>query len=517
LALTISGAVALGAYEGGALGALLVAVQELCRDGGPPPIRVDAMGGASAGSITAMLAARALLAGLDPVYVMYQAWVKRDSLGNMRTHDAHAPLSVDAIRDMAVDLLDPKDPDATGRPVQPSDIRVDMALACLRGLTYNVARLHGTPIEVTTYLDWATFTFTTKQTAEDFLKPDNASPLEFALASGANELGFPPRVLNRKVREEDKQALKEIELVDPPKDWPGWLWYTDGGTIDNEPLGRTFDVANQVDDADGGEYRRLHLLVHPHPTANPKGQEWMDPDHQPPWTTTLIRGDHIQRTQNLFSDLRNAEKANSRIEWADRLAAAVTPLLEADQSGAWRDALAGVVAEIQGQKEAIRAKKPDAADAPAAPPASGSGEELFRQVVGLVSGLTGKQQADVHVVSPLILEEAKGKPVEELLAGEFLGHFGGFLDEKLRISDFALGYRSMQTWLEKYLPDYLPADQATPAIKAAGDGYKKDWDNYHFGDETLGSLPLRDKLDMARLAVHMGRVALGEVIFRHRP
>jgi hypothetical protein len=48
IALTISGAVSLGAYEGGALAALVAAAQALSRDG-EPPLRIDAIGGASAG------------------------------------------------------------------------------------------------------------------------------------------------------------------------------------------------------------------------------------------------------------------------------------------------------------------------------------------------------------------------------------------------------------------------------------------------------------------------------------
>ena len=97
IALTISGAVALGAYEGGALAALLCAIRELCR-GDDPEIRVDAIGGSSAGSITGLLAARCLLEGIDPVYVMREAWVERDSLPVMRTDAPDEPLSLDALR-----------------------------------------------------------------------------------------------------------------------------------------------------------------------------------------------------------------------------------------------------------------------------------------------------------------------------------------------------------------------------------------------------------------------------------
>ena len=72
IAFTISGAISLGAFEGGALAALLVAVQRIQTDD-PNIVRIDAIGGASAGSIAGLLAARTLLAGLDPVRVVLAA------------------------------------------------------------------------------------------------------------------------------------------------------------------------------------------------------------------------------------------------------------------------------------------------------------------------------------------------------------------------------------------------------------------------------------------------------------
>ena len=98
IALTISGAVSLGAFEGGALAALILAAQALNGKAVPPPLRIDAIGGASAGSITGMLAARCLLEGLDPVHVMSESCVRQDSLIAMRTRDKHAPLSIEASR-----------------------------------------------------------------------------------------------------------------------------------------------------------------------------------------------------------------------------------------------------------------------------------------------------------------------------------------------------------------------------------------------------------------------------------
>ncbi|HEX2038721.1 MAG TPA: patatin-like phospholipase family protein [Acidimicrobiales bacterium] len=130
IGLSISGAVALGAYEGGALAALLVAVQRLLKE--PDPlVQVDAIAGSSAGSITGVLTARALLEGYDPVEVMRKSWVEADSLANLvRGADRHAPLSTETVQGMANELLDL----TTKKTKQDVPVGVVMSIAALQGL-----------------------------------------------------------------------------------------------------------------------------------------------------------------------------------------------------------------------------------------------------------------------------------------------------------------------------------------------------------------------------------------------
>src|SRR3989442_12681358 len=129
IGVTISGAIALGAFEGGALAALLAAAQRVNEHDGDA-LRIDAMAGASAGSITALLAARTLLAGLGPIDVMYGAWVIAPQLETLR--DAgDSPLSVAHTRSEAEQLLAGEE---QPERAQSSAIRINMALGCLRGL-----------------------------------------------------------------------------------------------------------------------------------------------------------------------------------------------------------------------------------------------------------------------------------------------------------------------------------------------------------------------------------------------
>src|SRR5271157_4605710 len=100
LALTLPGAVSLGAYEGGALAALLVAVQQL-----EGAVVIDAIASASAGSMTGLLAARSLAWGADPVDIMKRAWVELDDLKDMSTHEIASPLSAASLLVMAEQVL----------------------------------------------------------------------------------------------------------------------------------------------------------------------------------------------------------------------------------------------------------------------------------------------------------------------------------------------------------------------------------------------------------------------------
>ena len=150
IGLTISGAIALGAFEGGALAALLTGVQGVnSRRGERDSLRVDVIAGASAGSMTGLLAARTLLAGLDPLKVMREAWVQMPQLGALEGH-MDAPLAVDGMLELADRLLG----SSGRRPRQAHPVSVHMALGSLHRLDYEIGRIAGPPVRAGTYLDW---------------------------------------------------------------------------------------------------------------------------------------------------------------------------------------------------------------------------------------------------------------------------------------------------------------------------------------------------------------------------
>lgn len=341
IGLTISGAVALGAYEGGALSALLVALKKL-QERRPGEVVVDAIAGASAGSMTGVLAARGLLTDADPLELMYQAWVEAPSLTRMLGHGSGAPLSVDSVRRTAITLLGPSCPTAPGARQQ-SPVKLQLALGALRGLDYTFRRLGAPAVDATTYLDWCALEFKPTDDADAYI-----AAIDPALASGAHAAAFPPKGLSRAA----ERAAYEYNGVQNFPD-TGFLWYTDGGTIDNQPLGRALGMSNELDASFDG--RRLHLLIIPDPSFGIPSHvsDWADRAQEPLWIQTLARAGKLAIAQSLYDDLRQAEKVNARLGWIDQLVSTLVTHLGPDA----RPALADLIAQIEGQRsEALGAR-----------------------------------------------------------------------------------------------------------------------------------------------------------------
>jgi hypothetical protein len=554
IGLTISGAVSLGSFEGGALAALITGVQALQsrQPGKAPELRIDAIGAASAGAITAVAAARILTGGVDPVWVMEEAWVKEDSIKALLTNaTTDAPLSMEGLTEMATRILSPDATRVDVRRVQYSDITIQLALANLRGLDYEIARLSTgandrQPIEASTYLDWGEFTFKPNSDVSNFTQPPGRSPLDTSLASGSNEFGFPPKSLARSAADYSGQDLINFPVA------AKIFWYTDGGTIDNEPLGRTLNLTNDIDstaspDPIGPDDRRLHILIHPFPSAPPPATSlaWSDEQKKPTWVATLLRALAIIRAQNLYGDLRQAEKTNSRLIWSSRLGDAVAELIDGlsdDQKAAWQQRLQQVVDSIATDVGAMPRHRTEQARARPEPGERSGAADVFHLALERASGLAGKNPVGIEVVSPYLAQGTAGLALDQILAGEFLESFGGFFHEGLRRSDFALGFVCMLNWMEAGLESYglgsdlsqIAIDEGLKAFFAlepwTEKGVTKGFTNYglsaqlreraaslnlesgpswiptDFGEMTLANLALGEKLELLNVGRRIGAV-----------
>jgi Patatin-like phospholipase len=514
IAPTISGAVALGAYEGGALAALLVAVQEL-QSVEPEAIRIDAIGGASAGCMTAMLVAKTLVAGLDPVDVMYRTWVDAASLDNLKTSSGNGPLTMDNLMASLKAVIGTP---GNAKRAQQAPVTVRGIICSLRGFDYEIKGVSQDTeqerhIDAVTFIDWSTFTFKADGPPTDWLS--TGGPVEIALASGSNAMGFPPRPLDRSG---EPWARYEAELVQNLGDLPEGtktLWFTDGGTLDNEPLGHTLDITNQLDSdeplPEGGV--RLHLLIHPSPAPPLGGGAWAKTttSADPSWDQTLFRAAALIRTQSLYDDLNKVAKTNSRIRWTSELRTTLSALVDRLDEGAkaeWQTELSTFIAKVRADKGALgrSSAKVDVA---------ATLEDAIDLALGEATGFRSKQAVEVDVVSPLIL--GRPEPVEDLLAGDFLFAFGGFLDIRLRKSDFGLGYDSMRKWLGDNLGRLTGSN--VDAVLSAVDSAKRADCQF---DPEAGSKPWDrvtawEKLEAIGVASHVAQVAVSGAFRSGKP
>jgi hypothetical protein len=511
IAMMLPGAVSLGAYEGGALAAVLTAVQAADGD-----LVVDAISSASAGSVTALVATRALLHGANPVDLMIATWVELPSLAKLKTHNPASPLSMQHLREAATRLLGTSQvPDGTPNAYrQQESIRLSMALTALGGLSYRLVSLRedgsGAPMTTTvsaeTFVDWYTTTLASTATTEDLL-----GAVAGALASASTPIGFPAALLDRS---KDSIAIAQYAangLVNPTNDWH--IWYSDGGDIDNEPFGRVLDLIEDTSTASDDD--RVIVLLETEPSIPVWGGKWFDPDssHVPTWTSTLRRVGHIQKLHNYYDDLRRLEKTNSRLKWIETVASHLesslveaTSKLTAEDRTAVQSAIASALRDasdaIDVDKQQLRAAITARTSSPPAPEASTAPEPpTILEVLEQAAGLHGKRRVVVEIISP-DLDPNDHRPASDKLAGEFLFHFGGFFDEQLRQSDFALGYRNASTWLTGWLrgrvhnPD-LVLESVTKEYERIG------WDTIRRGDASLRTLSPGEDAQAAELVAHL--------------
>jgi hypothetical protein len=380
VALALAGAASLGAFEGGAVAAIVTGLQASCA-GESPAVAIDVICGASSGAITGLLAAHALANGTDAVATLHDAWVTSAGLASLRGRGFAAPLSLAGARATAGRLFT-SGPPGVASLRQNEPISLELALTSLRGSTRGDSTAEPSAgrgqrsdgvrqLRDRRYLAWSPFTITAAIDEIGWMRA-----VESALGSAANPAVFPARLVEPGSQTEDAEGHEHR--------WPPGF-YTDGGTLVAEPVGRADEVGRRRHDErqgrrdespgqpggeDGSEPgdSRLVLLVHPFDLVRPAGPDWQDGEVPPTWLATLSRSLEIQQSHLLAEDLRRV--------------------------------------------------------------------------------LSGHEDPDVAVVSPDLCDHDQQHPGDRL-SGYVLANFGGFLSLDRRQHDFDLGYRCGQAWLQQ--------------------------------------------------------------------
>jgi predicted acylesterase/phospholipase RssA len=489
--LTLSGGASLGAYQAGATAALLVVLGHV-RDEHGADVRVDAIGGASAGAIVGLMAAYSLLEGVSGCDVLHEAWVERVSIDTLLRRGSRGPLSLEGVRTELPDLL------TSGKraPAQEHPLTLHVALTGLRGLTYELEGLRrDEPVSAVTFADWKDFALEPGGGPTQYFERDLRSPLDVVLASASHPGAFAPRVLDRR---EDREAYEGQGVGNLPRS--GWLWYTDGGLVQSEPVGRTLSAARPIEGP--ADAHRLNLMIDPRSEEPTDAEQWSDRGYDATWAGGLSRALAVVPEQALYEDLRELQRDNRRIEWLGELERALDGHL--DERAA--DGLRRLIEEIDDERDEVRGGRARET----APGRDASAIELLRGAIERISGLAGEDPVAVDVISPLLLAGRDDiDSVGGLLAGEFMGDFGGFLQADLRRSDFALGYESVLAWAPDGLAACdLPGPAVDAAVEAAGEAKPEDWRDVRRGETSGRDLPWRARLRLVHFLLRGVRALL---------
>jgi predicted acylesterase/phospholipase RssA len=311
MAITIAGAVSLGSYEAGVLYEVLEALRRhnSTAKSEDDKIYVDAITGASAGGMTAAMAAQRLLYDADDLTgantnVFYQAWVARISLQGLQLQPMEdiwdSLLSSNVIeslgKEFLLDSLDALQPpkqtkvhpaveverDGSGQPKldangnqKPKPLFLGLALTNLDGLDYGYPILADPPekFQYTRCVDqmWRDVAVSVGAAVDVW-----GTLKEAAVASGAFPFAFRVKDIERlrgEYPQTSNETLQNWPVDDHGNPEPKTFAYTDGGVLQNQPLGLAKNLVDMLvqERVDSGDLtahndadNRLYLFVSPH-------------------------------------------------------------------------------------------------------------------------------------------------------------------------------------------------------------------------------------------------------------
>jgi len=487
LAVTIAGAVSLGSYEAGAMYEIFDAIRQ--HNENPTTIslgdfiRIDVLTGASAGGMTAAILAQKLLfaknefvdaTGKSAPYdnPLYNTWVLGigiDALLNTVDKpiaDGGDPatlsiLSSNLIQQIATRTLAQADSTGNiplnGGPHNAVDplrgIRLGLALTNLNGVNYGYNLIGGDRFQYTDFSDQMLRFFS--------ISDRSMAPWQeisrAAVACGAFPFAFRTKDLPRQ--------RADYEPSDTLEPWPAnaqsyTFTYSDGGVLQNQPLGMAKNLVDLNDNHFGND-NRYYLFVSPSPLD---GRQDLDL-HESDTSLVRIAGRLIDvyMGQAVFRDWIQVKALNEKIALLDSRAKALADALRsrlinpADLSKASDeildllypaghigetkdDALARLRLQYSGQDNYLLGLQNDEIDA------------LLRGVLTLEKAANLGDHDEMRVYG-LVTQSGK-------LAGAGVSAFVGFLDQAFRDHDYGWGRKVAQALLAN--PQFNAAGQLGP-------------------------------------------------------
>lgn len=479
LAITIAGAVSLGSYEAGVLYEVLEALRQhnqFCDENNKPDgkILVDVLTGASAGGMTAVIAAQKLLfeehSLRDPkANSFFRPWVDEVSLDELfrlrpGENPSRSAFSSDLIREIAdrhiLGRYQSAPPPAARHGAAAKQIWLGLALSNLNGVTFQRKLRNAPSFNYSRFQDeWRT-TFDSMNPADD-TRPRWEPLRDAALSCGAFPVAFRLVPLHRTNADyQSSQYFVPFGAAD--------FAFTDGGTFQNEPLGLARDFVRQIDkpedDAD-----RFYLFIAPG-ALGPTAVRDFGADCTILQALRRIAGAIFQQAR--FHDWIMAEDVNERIRLFNLKAEALKLDILAPTGDPrhvdWRSlqpttaALLPVVYRdkphaIPTERQRLRVSFGDevrqieqglGADGPAAAAAWLDAMLAFERA----AELDDKEEMRIYGVTATTNE----------LASDLIASFGGFFEKRFREHDYLVGRKKAREFLLSQGPGKAGPDDIGP-------------------------------------------------------
>jgi hypothetical protein len=458
LAITIAGAVSLGSYEAGVLYEVLDAIDQHNNDPAATAddrIVIDVLTGASAGGMTAIILAQKLLYSAGEFQgpydnPLYNTWVKRISLAELQAPEENEPALhslfssnlIDTISHEAVKQRYATTPPPPAQPhaaVQQS-LRVGVALTNLNGVAYGYTV---TPGGKFVYIDYGD-QLTRQVVASTCDTGDFWEPLrQAAVACGAFPVAFRTQDVQRSAKGEPGDYA--AENLEPWQQDPTTFTYSDGGILQNQPLGMAKNLVDLIDSHMHQE-SRFYLFVSPH-AKDPQANDTLHAANAD-YLHLLKRLVEVVVGQAGFQDWITAKGVNERIAILDARAAGLKDaiLLKQIEVAALAKTARSVLKLFFPNDEQL---SPGARQPETLIQAQKRISDQYRDEMSALGGVAGRANAFRDAV--LAFETAAGLGArdqmtiygviakESELAGAGLQAFLGFFDQRFRDHDYDVG------------------------------------------------------------------------------
>ena len=461
LAITISGAVSLGSYEAGVLYEVIRAIGLHNINTATPDadkIYIDVLTGASAGGMTATIAAQKLMyeaGALDGAFTnaFYQPWVAEIGIERLLKSAGTASDNMSIFSSAAVVEISEKFLTARygGPAPAPPDrhpaldarnLKLGLALTNLNGLDYATTLLPTGSLAYTKFKDQLIREFDVAQPAVHDNKTVWDALRNTAVSCGAFPLAF--KVVEVARHPDEFLADPPVTPIADPQNFA----YTDGGVFQNEPLSLAKLLVDKID-GHQEQANRFYLFVAPdlrkpaaNSTFNAKNATLLK-------TTKQLVGAVFN--QGRFPDLLNAQELNREVALLNTRALQLRTMLNAKDPATLRlassmQATADVLLPALFSGEPAKAL-PDARKRLARQFAAeyDSMEPLTRDT-WIDSILTLERAADLGATDEMTIYSIIAADTE--LASTGLEAFAGFFDRRCREHDYLVGRRKAQAFLQ---------------------------------------------------------------------